>query len=520
MRSPTTELLVFVVLTGTGIGAQAVLPASWQDSPAQAQAETEKKTTKSRKICSLPAISAHRLQDIVDASSALPPSLGADAMIRISAKVASACPDFATDLLLRAFDQAESVEPETSYMLGIATGPTDSRVNYAAHGYELEMDRLSLRSRVVLGLAALDPTKAIQLFQSMTPPHPPASTCTDAFLPDVSIYYQALGQVVHLMKSKKTRTDAEAQAPFLQLQEISGATVSPVQMSPLSKILEDADLSATELSALLGTLAGSIENFPIDGNFFSSRGSYPAVDAKVKLVQLAGTRQVSPNALTHSFHDYLDRSLNGPHCAGNVPKDLKELVLLYESFNRRPAVSDQGVEPLTVPTSAPPIEPEPDQGKYWLSPKAKELLVDAKHLNYDDNWRHYTDADRQTPKWQDRVSHLVDDMDDWHATDEASPADYYHQRCMLLYETLAYLPSGTLYDRVVATWISTFAESSLQWDNSAEWYFEVSRFLDFSRKDHKGQTPQAALAALNNSSNPYLHSVGLVAEFLGTKSRK
>jgi len=193
---------------------------------------------------------------------------------------------------------------------------------------------------------------------------------------------------------------------------------------------------------------------------------------------------------------------------------LKELVSLYESFNRRLTASDHGIEPLSIPTSAPPVEPGPNEWGYWLSPKTKQLLIDAKHLNFDDNWRPFTDADRQTPEWQDRVRHLLNDMDNWNPSDEPDPADYYHQRCMLLYRTLPSLQPGALYDRVVATWLTTFAESSLQWDNPAEWYFEVSSFLEFSKKDSNGPAPPSALLPLKNSSNPSLRALGVLTEFL------
>jgi hypothetical protein len=282
----------------------------------------------------------------------------------------------------------------------------------------------------------------------------------------------------------------------------------------LAKVLEQIDLPASELSPLLSSVAAAVESFPIDDNSFYSDGSYPSIEAKAQLVQLATKKQASPVGLTHSFHDYLDRSLNGPHCAGNEPKNLKELVILYESFNRTSAASDLGIEPFSIPTSLPPVEPAPEDGEYWLSVKTKALLTDAKHLNFDDNWQPYTNANRKTPEWQDRVRHLLNDMDDWRPADESDPTDYYHQRCMLLYRTLAYLPPGELYDRVVATWLTTLADSSLQWDNPSEWYFEVSRYLDFSKKDNKGPIPQTALFPFKNSSNQYLHAIGMLTEFL------
>jgi hypothetical protein len=464
--------------------------------------------------CTLPGLPAQRLQEIIDASSTLPPPISSDAMIRIAAKVGPRCSALSKDLLQRAFDQADGVEPLMGYKLGFEGGIlSDSRLYFEHQTYELQQDRLSLQSRAVLAMATIDGKLAIQLFQHIAPPRPPSVSCADAFAPDVSVYYEAFGKVLELRRGQKPRNDRDAQASFLQLQEVASATTSPVQLAPLVKVLEEANLSFSELSSLTNTLAAAVESFPIDDNSFNYRGEHPVVKAKAQLLQLARKKQVSPGAFMHSFHDYLNRSLNGPHCTGNVPNDLKELVILYESFNRDS--SETEIESLSVPVSAPPIEPPPEPGEYWLSPKAKELLVDAKHLNFDDNWQPFTEADRKTPEWQDRVRHLLNDMDNWGPLDEPDPAAYLHQRCILLYETLAYLPPGTLYDRIALAWMDTLAESALQWEKPSDWDLEVLHFVRFSRKDgSKDPIPPAALAALKDSSNSYLHALGVLTEFL------
>jgi len=131
IRSCAAGFLVFVILAGTTrIGAQVVAPPT-PSSPAPAPSKSQKQTTAAPKPCTLPGISAQRVQETVDASSMLQPPLAADAMIRISAKVASSCPALAKDLLQRAFDQADSVERETAYKLGAAGKFTDSRISYA-----------------------------------------------------------------------------------------------------------------------------------------------------------------------------------------------------------------------------------------------------------------------------------------------------------------------------------------------------------------------------------------------------
>jgi hypothetical protein len=435
-------------------------------------------------------------------------------MIRVAAKVASSCSTLAKDLLQRAFERADSVEPLMGYKLASGDGiPTDSRLYFQHLTYELRQDRLSLQSRAVLALAPLDSKLSVQLFHRIVPPRPPSVSCASSFAPDVSIYYEALGKVLALQRAQKPPNDDEAPPAFLQLQEAASATTSPVQLAPLTTLLEEANLSAGEVSSLLSALAAAVENFPVDDNSFNYRGDYSVVKAKEQISRLASKKQVSSVAFTHSFHDYLERSLNGPHCTGNVPTNLKELVSLYESFNRD--ASDGGIDPLTLPTSVPPVEPSPDPGEYWLSPKARGLLMDAKLLNFDDNWRPFTDAERKTPEWQDRVRQLLNDMENWGALDEPDPATYLHQRCILLYRTLAYLPPGPLYDRITSEWVDTLGDSSLQWEKPSEWNLEVAHFFRFLRKDgSKDPIPPAALTALKDSSNSYLHALGVLTEFL------
>jgi len=503
----------FVMLAGSASFCALVVASPFHARSTAPQDKIQKKSALS-KPCTWPGISPHRLQGVVDASDTLPPPLAADAMIRVANKVASACPALTRNLLQHAFDEADGVEPATAYKLATGVGlSTDSRLFFMDRTYALAMDRLSLRSRAVLGMVGVDAPKAIQLFQQIGPPLPPAATCASGFAPDVSIYYDALGKIVGVWKGRKPRTQAEAQAPFQELQEVASATTSPVQLAPLAKVLAEANLAPAELSSLLNTLAAAIANFPVDDDSFYSRKEYPSVKARDQLVQLARTKQISAAAFVRSFHDYLDRSLNGSHCDGNEPKNVKELGSLYQSFARVPGAPEQTSQSLNIPDTAPPIEPRPDAGEYWQTPQGKVLLLDAKHLNFDDNWREFTDADFKRPEWQDRVRHLLDDMDNWNSSDEASAADYYHEVEALIFRVLSRLPPSELYDQVLALWIKTFSESSLQWDNPAEWYIGISDFLRFSRKNIYGP-PTAPIDTLKNSSNPYLSSLGVVSEFL------
>jgi hypothetical protein len=503
---------------GTALALFFACLALMSITPLFAQATSQRTDARSSRPCSLPGTPAQPIKEVVDASYALPAPLGADAIIRVAVKVSQYCPTLAKDMLQRAFQQADTVTSDTEHKLASGTHLTDSRVSYAVNGYSLQVDRLSLQSRATLAMVPLDAKVAIQLFERIAPPRPPAAGCSSAFVPEVSVYYEVLEKILGILGTRKPRNDAEAQEPFVKMEEVVGATTSPVQLVPLVAVLEKADLTSTQLSGLMSTLAVAIESFPVDDRSLSAENWHAAagrpMDAIAKLVALSRNHKVSSDSLVHAYRDYLDRSMRGAHCEDNLPKGAESLATVCKSLNERLAGFGHGIEPIGVPESGPLAETGPAEGEYWLSPKTKELLIDGKHLNFDDNWREYTDADRKTPEWQDRVQLMLNHMDDWRLSDEQDPADYYHQRCMLLYEILPHLSPGALYDRVVSAWIGTFEESSLQWDNPAEWYFEVSRFLRFSKKTEKDPIPQSALASLKNSSNAYLHASGVLAEFL------
>jgi hypothetical protein len=102
-------------------------------------------------------------------------------------------------------------------------------------------------------------------------------------------------------------------------------------------------------------------------------------------------------------------------------------------------------------------------------------------------------------------------MEAWHESDEQDSSSYYHERCILLFRLLSRLPPGPLYDRVLMLWINTLEASSLQGDSPAEWYYGVKEFLE---PEEKGPIPLARISALEQISNPNLHAIGVLQEFL------
>jgi hypothetical protein len=389
------------------------------------------------------------------------------------------------------------------------THSTESRVAFIGNSYSLQMDKLSLESRAVLQMTSLNASEAIQLFQNFPPPSPPAADCSMAFVADVSIYYTALAKVLDLFRTRKARKDAEL--AYSLLESSITATTSPTQLLPLGKAIAAANIDSERLSSFLNLLSAQITNFPVDDRSLNSRNYW---DGIIVFSDLAWKHKISRAGLVGAFRDYLDRSVRGPHCEDNL-KDPAALATLCKSLNKDLATLAPAVAPISVPDSVSAIDARPDTGEYWQSPKGKLLLIDAKHLNFDDQWKPFSDTDRQRPEWRDRVQHMLDDMEHWYENDEQDSADYYHERCILLSRLLSELPPGPVYDRVLMLWINTLEGSSLQWESPAEWYYGVKEFLEPGKK---GSIPLARISVLKQSSNPNLHAIGVLEEFLQSQA--
>jgi hypothetical protein len=490
----------------------------------------EKTTPPANKACSLPGYPAERIREVVDASAMMQPPLAADSMIRIAAKVSYSCPALAKALLNRAFEQSDGVKPETSSESVSGSGNADTNFYFTEKAYSLHLDRLSLQSRVVIALEPIEPKRAVQLFRRISPPRPGAITCADAFAPDVSLYYAALSKIQQRLRSERSANSTGPDVAFQELEDVVATTTSPVQLLPLADAIQELDLAPSEVSSVLSAVSSAIDNFPLDDNSFFAGGKYPAAEGEEKLVTIAMSKHVSASVLTHSFHNFLQRSLNGTHCENVAGKDFRGLIKRYRFFNGASSVANGEVEALTIPSTEPPREAGPAVHQFWQTPKGKQLLNDAKRLNSDDNGRRYTEADRKTPEWQDRVRRVLDDLDGWNSEDEPDPASSYHERCVMLNRVLDYLVPGPLYDQVVAAWTNTFSETPLQWDNLAEWYLGPTDYIDFLNRSSfrreffkQAENPDKpdddpaflnALLPLQNSSNPYVHAFGMLADFI------
>jgi hypothetical protein len=333
-------------------------------------------------------------------------------------------------------------------------------------------------------------------------------------VPSVSVYYQTLSLIVPLFgRSEKYRQNPKAS--FRQLQDVVVSTTSPVQIAPISQVLQSAPISRAQLSLLMSSLASAIDRLPADNRslFATDTGAISAVASLARFAP--GTNDADVFPLVHALRNYLARSLKAPRCADTVQQRKNGLPRLYESFNRTFVTPQANIMPLPMPESDMAIEPRGDEHMYWQSSASTALLTEAKHLSFDNHWVKYEPSAYDSLDWQNRAQAFMDHLYAWKESDEADSSDYYHERCTLLLGALALFPrQSAVHAWFLAALIDTYERSSLQFDHPVEWFVEVARLLRSSQSTSSNTLPPDILTALSSSKNSYLNAIFSLEQFL------
>jgi hypothetical protein len=221
---------------------------------------------------------------LIGQAHAAPPEFAADALLRIAEK-AKLTPEGKIELLEEAFRLAQSAHFSIPYRS--LRAESDSLAATRNQAYRLHLDALSLQTRAVRALLPIAPAKARQYFEQIRLPQLPELTCADALIPDVSSFYDVLGQVADGAFSPKERAKEE-DVNFV-LSYISRIT-SPVQLVPAARLVK------TQKEVVRVQFNGILESLNAPGRAF---------EATLSDLQAALTDEMRP-----AFAEYDKRARN------------------------------------------------------------------------------------------------------------------------------------------------------------------------------------------------------------------
>lgn len=423
------------------------------------------------------------LESIVGMAAGVPPELGADVLIRLAESNKIKQRSLKIELLTRAFYLAESAQQPVR-QASLAGVSVDTRSGYLSKAFDLALDTLSLQSRVVGAMAGLDPLKARKLFSEIRLPDLKLLSCDDPLVYDLTSFYQTL---TNLMNSGFTPKEKTEGFDLAFLEPYARGIQFHAQVGPLAKLLDEVHVRARQRREMADLFAGALGRVRGDARSFTAVLTIykfdllpPVTDLITKLEE---TENVSP-ALLQALRAYLVANGQNELCAdlffgGQDPKSLPPPLQDFNEWLARRAHRPEIAPIDTNELQGAQIMPRPKYHDYWQSPAAKSLLTGIKSLRWGgrDGTTRLSVEERKSFAWDSQLTDYLKQFEAWNAEDEDSPADFFHQKCVL-YESLAELvPEKSQRVKIIDGFARFLELNTFQTESRIEWLFHVEGFF-------------------------------------------
>jgi hypothetical protein len=267
---------------------------------------------------------------LVDAARSLPPEFCADALLRLSALPP-----------IRESKQRRELIEEAFIAGAHAPLPYPRTLDDPHTG----LDALTLQTRAVNAMLALDASRALAMFRDIPPPDPPRLTCQDAATPELSAYYQTAGR---LFESAFSAAQRSAEDDMRFLQQIIASIQSPSQVVPALKMMPDAGarLSGVQRGQLAGAFAGILDRVA------GSDREYAA--SENVLVPSAVPEMRDSQMFVPALRSYIVRHLAAARCRDALPANgLPESARQFNALIARLSQTTAQLRPITAGEAAP-----------------------------------------------------------------------------------------------------------------------------------------------------------------------
>lgn len=446
------------------------------------------------------------LQTILDGATAAPPEFGADILIRVaeSKKVVNRAAKI--DLLSKAFDLSAMAEQPVK-RAGVAGGFGDAPSRLLARAYRLNLDKLSLQSRVVNDMLPLDAAKARARFEEIQFPSLSPVGCEERLTYDVGLFYEALGKVARL---GFTAADKRKGRRIALLTPFIGTLQSHAQAKPAAEVLVNADLSTSDLGQLANVFAGALSQLRGDERSFAAtamgQGGSSVSGSVVSLITALEAKEISSVAVLRALRQYLVSNFGEVRCTAVLPgqADRNPLPPAVGYFNQqfRQQLQIAQIAPIAAEElKNAHVDPGAPPKGYWQSPESKRLAADMRTLRFGDGDDRLSAAEKAAPAWSGQLTDFLTELDAWQPDDEPA-VNVFHQKS-ILYEGLAdVVPRGAQRSQVIEAFVRFLQQNSGQVPNRMEWLVHAEDLLSGRiASDDREEVIQAFL----NSGDPTLN---------------
>jgi len=469
------KLVILVLVIAIG--------AAW--SPGMGQ-ETQKQIAARR---------TSQLDTLLASIGSASPEVAADVWIRLANSKLIDKKQKKKELLESAF--ARSSEVQKKLKLRVVEGITDTPSGYLSAAYDLKLDALSLKLRVVQAMLALDAQRARVMFDEIPAPKLPPLSCNETLGYDLSDFYGTLRQIQQTFSSEEKLQKQD----LIFVESYLDNLGSPAQVGPAFYLVKDSDFAPEDLTLLTSRLSSALKKIPDDPRSFAVSMKYDGTaDAFTHLIDTLNQKSVPTDELLKSFRSYLTRELSSAQCSdvtrktGQKAKSQSYIDYLNKLFTN--PIQDDEVKPARVESAVAAVQ-------FWSSTESKRLLMETKSLRFGTQESPLTLVERSSSEWQQRMVQLLADLENWEGTAEPSESVFFHEKCNLFGALFQLAPDQTLRSRVLISFANYLRSASQQQENRIGWLLHAN---DIRKKINTltGHERSKALEVLRNSGNESL----------------
>jgi hypothetical protein len=451
-----------------------------------------------------------RTDDLILLGQSAPPEVTGDLLLTLVSSNLIANKERKMQLVEQVFrSAAEAREPVRRKSW---SRQVDTRSGFKQRAFELELDKLSMQSKAVVLMIPLDRLRARVMFEGISFPSIKPLTCEDSLGYNLESYYMAMLSVAESCFSDDERK-AEAHIQFLadRLESVK----SIPQLVSAMHMLFNAKVSREERTLLVNVLTKAVGRvstdarsfaFEMDRNMFGF-GSHAIIG------KMEGPG-VPTNQFSSAIRSLLIKQMSGEVCTDVSWLDHGQLTLPVEIAN----LNSEFTNPITVDDIHPAsIGPKAADVIYWTTPKAAELLRRARELRFGGGETALSMEQRQTEEWHRKFLDFLDHLESWEAESEASPDDYFQEKCIMYMVLVDLCPDDPQRDVVLRGYGNYLKEKSSEYKGRIEWILPVKDYLRVLRSK-SDQVRRSSLDPWLTSSDGNLRIYGELALLTSAKN--
>jgi hypothetical protein len=446
---------------------------------------------------------------LLDVVSTIPPEIAADALLQLVESGGTLERSSKIDLIVRAFELAKLAQNPVKERLGTPGVSTDTQAQSREMAFRLNLDRLSLQSRSVKAMLAVDRRKARALFEGMDFPELVPLGCEHVLVYDPTPFYQTLGKVV----SEGFTGEEKRKGQHIQLLERYVLHLqSHTQVAPVADLLRNLDLSPAEFEEVNNGFITSLPRLDGDKRSFAYAVRNYKFDSIVRLAKQLEKRGVSSESLLMTVREYLVSNFREAPCS-DIMHDSAGAKSLFQAVDQLFNRLNEGLK--STPPAASAFAPirqsevedvlDPSQARdraYWQSPKAKELFDGVRALRFGKGRQRLTISERETVAWRVQLSDLLKKVDSWMPGDEPEE-DFFHEKAIIYTGLIDLTPPGPERTRIVFTYVDFLDRAYSQRRSAVEWLWHVNDLVNRIATDDRGEILQAFADSRNPTLNVY-----------------